>query len=70
MITVAVAPIPVLLLFGRRQFAKIAIRIMMVFVCPLVVINHFVFVPNMVVAVVGVIDPVVMRMGASCNQSG
>jgi hypothetical protein len=69
-VTVTVAPVPVFLLFFGRQLAKIAMGIAVVFAGPLVVVNNFAVVPLVVVAVVGVIDPVVMVFGASCAQDG
>lgn len=68
-VAVTVAPVPILFLLIRRQLAKIAIGIAMIFAGPLVVINHFVVVPHVIVAVVRVIDPVVM-MCASRAQYG
>jgi membrane-associated protease RseP (regulator of RpoE activity) len=59
-VAATVAPVPVFLLFLGRQSAKIAMRIAMVFAGPLFVIDDFVVVPDVVVAVIGVIDPVVM----------
>jgi hypothetical protein len=58
MVPVTVAPGPVFLLFFGRQLAKITIGIAVVFAGPLIVVDHFVVVPDVVVAVVGVIDTV------------
>ena len=69
-IPVAVPPGPVFFLLSRRNFAEIAIGIATIFMRPLVVINHLVVVPNVVVAVIGVIDAVVMMMGARHAQHG
>ena len=69
-IAVAVSPSPILFLLFGWQFAEIAVRIAMIFVGPLVVIDHFVMVPDVIVAVVGVIDPVVMMFGAGCADYG
>jgi hypothetical protein len=63
------APGPVFFLFSGRQAAKIAIGIAVVFARPLVVVDNFVMVPDVVVAVVGIIDLVVM-MGAGRAQCG
>jgi hypothetical protein len=60
-------PIPVFLLFLRRQFSKITIGITVILICPAVVVDHFVVIPNMVVAIVGVIDAVVL-LGAACQR--
>ena len=59
-VSVTVPPGPVFLLFFRRQLAKIAMGIAVVFAGPLVVVNHFVVIPDMVVAVVRVIHAVVV----------
>jgi len=63
----AVAPGPILLLFSGRQPAKVSVFIPVVFVGPLPVVNDFLVVPDVIVAIVRVIDPVVM-MCASCAQ--
>src|SRR5271163_2112683 len=60
MVAVAVAPGPVFLLFARGQLAKVSVFVAMVFVRPRLVITHFLVVPDVVVAVVRVINPVVM----------
>jgi hypothetical protein len=44
--------------------------IAVVFAGPLLVIDHFVVVPDVVVAVVGVIDPIIVMFGASRAQYG
>ena len=69
-VPMTVAPIPVFLLLPGRQLAKIAMGIAVVFAGPLLVIDHFVLVPDMVVAVVGVIDPIIVMFGASRAQYG
>jgi len=66
---VTVAPVPILFLFAGRQLAKVSMFIPVVFVGPLAVIDNLIVVPNVVVAIVGVIDPVVM-MFASQAQCG
>ena len=58
-------PGPVFFLFFGTQLAKIAMRIAMIFAGPLVVVDHFVMVPSVVVAIVGVIDAVVVMLRAS-----
>ena len=67
MIVVAVTmpPRPVFLLFLGPQLAKIAMRIAMVLVGPLVVIDDFAVIPDMIVGIVRIIDPVVMMLRAS-----
>jgi hypothetical protein len=64
-VPVAVPPGPILFLFPRRQMAEIAVGIAVVFARPLVVVDDFVVIPDVIVAIVGVIDPVIMRMAAS-----
>jgi len=64
-LAVTVAPVPVFLLLLWTQFAKIAIGIAMIFARPLMVIDDFVVIPDVVVVVVGVIDTVVMVMRTS-----
>lgn len=66
---VAMPPGPVFLLFVWRKLAKIAMRVTVVFPCPLVVIDDLVVIPDVVIAVVRVIDPIVM-MRASRAQNG
>jgi hypothetical protein len=67
MVPVTVTPVPILLLLSRRQLAKISMFIPVVLVGPLPVVDDLLVVPDVIVAVVGVIDPVVM-MCASCAQ--
>jgi hypothetical protein len=69
-VPVTMPPGKVFLLFVVRQLAKIPIGIAMGFAGPLVVIAHFSLVPDVVVAVVRVIDPVVVMLGASRAQYG
>jgi hypothetical protein len=69
MVPVTVAPIPILFLFSGRQRAKVSMFIPVVFVGPLPIVNHLFVVPDVIVAVVGVVDPVVM-MSASRAQCG
>jgi hypothetical protein len=68
-IAVAVAPGPVLFLFSGRQVAEITIGIAMVFVGPLMVVDDLVMVPDVIVAVVGIVDLVVV-MGAGRAECG
>ena len=58
----AMPPVPIFLLFLRRNPAKIAVRIAVIFIRPLVVIHHLVAVPFMVIAVVRVIYAVIVVM--------
>jgi hypothetical protein len=60
MVPVTVAPIPILLLFPRRQLAKVPMLIPVVLVGPLPVVNDLFAVPDMIVAIVGIVDPVMM----------
>jgi hypothetical protein len=59
-IAVAVAPVPVLLLPFGWELAEVDVIVVVVFADPLAVIDRFAVVPDVVVAVVGVIDPVVV----------
>jgi hypothetical protein len=68
-VSVTVPPGPVFLLFFGPQLAKVSMFIATVLTGPLLVIDYFVIVPYVVVAIVGVIDPVVM-MRASRAQYG
>jgi hypothetical protein len=63
-IAVAVTPSPVLFLFFGRQLAEIPMFVTVVFAGPLLVIDDLAAVPDVIIAVVGVIDPIVM-LGAS-----
>ena len=63
-------PVPVLLLFFRPELAKIAMRIAVILARPLIVVNNFIVVPNVVVAVVRVIRPVIMMLGTRCAHHG
>jgi hypothetical protein len=65
MVPVTVAPVPILLLLSWRQLAKVSMLIPVVLVGPLAVVNDLFAIPDVIVAVVGVIDPVVM-MSAGC----
>src|SRR5271155_841672 len=67
-VAVGVAPGPVFFLLLRTQLAEIAIRIAMIFAGPLVVEDDLVIVPDVIVAVIGVIDPIVMMMPARHAQ--
>jgi hypothetical protein len=67
-VLMSVPPGPVFFLLLGRQPAEVAIRVAVVFVSPAVVEDDFVVVPDVVVAVIGIIDPVVMMMGASHAQ--
>jgi hypothetical protein len=56
----AVTPGPILLLFLGRKLAKVSMLVAVVVAGPLMVVDNFIIVPNVVVAVVGVVDSVVM----------
>jgi hypothetical protein len=66
----AVAPSPILFLLVGRDVAKVTMFIVMVFVRPLVVIDDFVVIPNVVIAVIRVIHAVGMMMGARRDEHG
>jgi hypothetical protein len=63
------APGPILFLLSGRQFAEVSMLIAVVLVGPLAVVTHLIVVPNVVVAVIRVVDPVVM-MFAGCAKYG
>jgi hypothetical protein len=64
MIAVVVAPSPVLLLFFRRQFAKVPVRIPVRLVRPAVIIDGLVIVPHVIIGVIRIIDANIMMMFA------
>jgi hypothetical protein len=59
-VAVAMAPVPVFFLPFGRQFAEIYVFVVVPFASPLIVINNFVVVPDVVIAVIGVVNPVGM----------
>jgi hypothetical protein len=58
-VPMTVAPVPVLLLLSGRKLAKVSMFIPVVLVGPLTVVNHLLVVPDVVIAIIRVIDPVV-----------
>ena len=68
MIFMAVAPGPIFFLFSRRQLPEIPMFITVVFLRPLMVTNILVVIPDVVIAIVGIVDPVVMMMRARCSE--
>jgi hypothetical protein len=66
MIAVTMPPIPILLLFVFVKVLVVAVRIPVAFQDPLLVIDILVAIPAMIVAVVGIIDPV----GAPSSHNG
>jgi hypothetical protein len=69
-IAVAVPPGPIFLLFSRRQTAEVSVLVAVVVASPLVVVTDLHVIPNVVVAVIGVIDPVmVCASGAHDRKS-
>jgi hypothetical protein len=70
-VAVAVTPGPVFFLFTGRQMAEIAVRVAVIFDGPLIVVNDLIVIPDVIVVVVGVVDPVVMmRAGHSKHGTG
>jgi hypothetical protein len=69
-LTVTVAPVPVLFLFLWRQLAKIAVGIAVIFTGPPMVIDYFVIVPDMVVAVVRIIGPIIVMRASQAQHRG
>src|SRR5271168_309265 len=67
-IAVAVPPSPVFLLFLRRQLAKVSMLVTVILARPLLVIDHLIVVPDVVVGVVGVIDSISVVMLAGGPQ--
>jgi hypothetical protein len=59
-VSAAVTPSPILFLFLGRKLAKVSVFVAVVVAGPLVVVDNFIIVPNVVVAVVEVIDSVAM----------
>jgi hypothetical protein len=70
MVAMTVAPVPVFLLLLRLQFAEVSVFVTVVFAGPLLVIDHFTAIPLVIVAVVGVVDPVGVMFCASRAQHG
>lgn len=68
-ITMAVTPGPVLFLLFRRDVAKIAMLIIMIFARPLVVINILIVVPDVIITVIRIVDPVIMVVIASSAKN-
>jgi|SRR5580692_8756037 hypothetical protein len=64
-VSVAVPPRPVFFLFSGGQPAEITVRVSVVFPRPGVVVGHLFIVPDVVIAVVGIVDTVVVMVGAS-----
>jgi hypothetical protein len=58
-ILVLVAPVPVSLLIVVVKLAEVAMRIMVRLDSPLLIVDTFVVVPIMIVAIVGIVDTVV-----------
>ena len=67
-VAVTVAPGPVFLLFSGRQLAEVSMFVAMIFSRPRLVIDHFVVIPDVIVGVIGVIDPVVMMCAGGAQH--
>jgi hypothetical protein len=70
-----VAPSPIIFLLIGRQFAEVSMLVVMMIVGPLVVVADLLVVPNVVVTIVGVVDPMVMvcathAQGGTCQCGG
>ena len=66
-----VTPRPVILLFVGRQFLELAMWVTMSFSRPLVVVNHFIVIPHVIVRVIRIVSPivvVVVSAGQSCER--
>ena len=68
-VAVTVPPGPVLLLVFRRQLAEVDVRVVVGFTSPSVIVDHFVVVPDVIIAVVGVVDPVVVGMATGDTEN-
>jgi hypothetical protein len=68
MVTVAVTPGPIFFLLLRRQLAEVSVFVEMILARPLMVIDIFIVVPNVVIAVIGVINSVIVMMLARRAQ--
>jgi hypothetical protein len=64
-VSVAVPPRPVFLLVFGGQPAEITVRVSVVFPRLRMVVGHLFIVPDVVIAVVGIVDTVGMMVGAS-----
>lgn len=67
-VAMVVTPGPIFFLLLGRNVPEVAILVTMVFVRPLVVVADFIVVPDMVVAVIRIIDTIVV-MFASDSQN-
>jgi hypothetical protein len=69
---VVVSPSPIILLFVRRQPLELAMRVTMSLSGPLVVVDNFIAVPNVIVRVIRVVGPIVMVIsaGETCERRG
>jgi hypothetical protein len=66
MIAVIVPPSPVLFLFPGRKLTEVAVRIVVGFGRPTVVVDNFVGIPHVIIGVVRIVNAIVMRM-STCN---
>ncbi len=69
-VAMIVAPGPVLFLLLRREFLKLDMRVSMSFDSPVVVINHFIVVPMVVVGVIRIVHTIGMVLGTSDGCKG
>jgi hypothetical protein len=63
-IAVTVAPGPIFLLLFGREFAEVAVFVAMILARPLMVINNLFIIPDVIVAVVGIVDSIVVGVSA------
>jgi hypothetical protein len=66
-IPVVMPPRPIFLLLPGRQFAEVAIGIAVVVPSPSMVVDDLVVIPDVVIAIVGVIDSVMVGAGHARN---
>ena len=60
MVPVTMPPGPIFLLFVGGQLAEVSVLVTVILASPLAIVNDFVVVPDVVIAVIGVIDSVMV----------
>jgi hypothetical protein len=69
-VAVTMTPGPVFFLFPRRQFAEVAMFVAVIFVSPILVVGYLVVIPDVIIAVIGIIDPIVVVAAACGDKHG
>jgi len=67
-VAVVVTPGPVFFLLTGRKLAELAMGIAMGFISPAIVVNNFVVVPDVIVGVVRIVNPVGMMLAGNSGQ--